>query len=157
MADIFLHDLKPAPGSRSKKKRVGRGEGSGLGKTSGKGHKGANARSGGGVPARYEGGQMPLHMRLPKLRGPLAKTSMPIGPFRTFMTPVNLSRLDIFEAGAEVTPEALVDKGIIKKADERVKILAGGELDRPLTIRAHGFSGAAKSKIEAAGGSAEVL
>jgi large subunit ribosomal protein L15 len=157
MADIFLHNLRPAAGSRSKKKRVGRGEGSGLGKTSGKGHKGANARSGGGVPARYEGGQMPLHMRLPKLRGPLAKTSMPIGPFRTYMTPVNLSRLDMFEAGAEVTPEALVDKGIIKKADERVKILAGGELDRPLTIRAHGFSGAAKSKIEAAGGSTEVL
>ncbi|MHB0979596.1 MAG: 50S ribosomal protein L15 [Thermoleophilia bacterium] len=154
---MFLHNLRPAAGSRSKKKRVGRGEGSGLGKTSGKGHKGANARSGGGVPARYEGGQMPLHMRLPKLRGPLAKTSMPIGPFRTYMTPVNLSRLDMFEAGAEVTPEALVDKGIIKKADERVKILAGGELDRPLTIRAHGFSGAAKSKIEAAGGSTEVL
>ncbi|MHB1344233.1 MAG: large ribosomal subunit protein uL15, partial [Thermoleophilia bacterium] len=106
---------------------------------------------------RYEGGQMPLHMRLPKLRGPLAKTSMPIGPFRTYMTPVNLSRLDVFAVGAEVTPEALAEKGIIKKVDERVKILAGGELDRPLTIRAHGFSGAAKSKIEAAGGSAEVL
>jgi len=157
MGEIFLHNLRPAEGSRTKKKRVGRGEGSGVGKTSGKGHKGANARSGGGVPARYEGGQMPLHMRLPKLRGPLAKTSMAIGPFRTYMTPVNISRLSVFEAGAEVTPEALVERGIIKKADERVKILADGELDRALTIRAHGFSSAAKTKIEAAGGTAEVL
>ncbi|HZJ03774.1 MAG TPA: 50S ribosomal protein L15 [Thermoleophilia bacterium] len=154
---MFLHNLRPAEGSRTKKKRVGRGEGSGVGKTSGKGHKGANARSGGGVPARYEGGQMPLHMRLPKLRGPLAKTSMAIGPFRTYMTPVNISRLSVFEAGAEVTPETLVEKGIIKKADERIKILAEGELDRALTVRAHGFSAAAKTKIEAVGGTAQVL
>jgi len=157
MGEIFLHNLRPAEGSRTKKKRVGRGEGSGVGKTSGKGHKGANARSGGGVPARYEGGQMPLHMRLPKLRGPLAKTSMAIGPFRTYMTPVNISRLSVFEAGAEVTPETLVEKGIIKKADERIKILAEGELDRALTVRAHGFSAAAKTKIEAVGGTAQVL
>ncbi len=157
MAEIFLHDLRPAEGSRSKKKRVGRGEGSGLGKTSGKGHKGANARSGGGVPARYEGGQMPLHMRLPKLRGPNAKTSMPIGPFRTYMTPVNLSRLSMFKSGAVVTPQELMDSGIIKKAGERVKILAGGGLDRPLVIKAHGFSASAKTMIEAAGGTAEVL
>lgn len=157
MEEIFLHNLRPAEGSRTKKRRVGRGEGSGVGKTSGKGHKGANARSGGGVSARYEGGQMPLHMRLPKLRGPLAKTSMAIGPFRTYMTPVNISRLSGFEAGAEVTPEALVEKGIIKKADERVKILADGELDRALTVRAHGFSSAAKTKIEAAGGTTELL
>lgn len=157
MEEIFLHNLRPAEGSRTKKRRVGRGEGSGVGKTSGKGHKGANARSGGGVPARYEGGQMPLHMRLPKLRGPLAKTSMAIGPFRTYMTPVNISRLSVFEAGAEVTPEALVERGIIKKADERVKILADGELDRALTVRAHGFSSAAKTKIEAAGGTAQLL
>jgi large subunit ribosomal protein L15 len=157
MGEIFLHNLRPAEGSRTKKKRVGRGEGSGVGKTSGKGHKGANARSGGGVPARYEGGQMPLHMRIPKLRGPLAKTSMAIGPFRTYMTPVNISRLSVFEAGVEVTPEALVEKGIIQKADERIKILADGELDRALTVRAHGFSAAAKTKIEAAGGTAEVL
>lgn len=157
MGEIFLHNLRPAEGSRTKKKRVGRGEGSGVGKTSGKGHKGANARSGGGVSPRYEGGQMPLHMRLPKLRGPLAKTAMAIGPFRTYMTPVNISRLSVFEAGGEVTPEALVEKGIIKKADERIKILADGELDRALTVRAHGFSAAAKTKIEAAGGTAEVL
>ena len=157
MGEIFLHNLRPAEGSRSKKKRVGRGEGSGIGKTSGKGHKGANARSGGGVSARYEGGQMPLHMRLPKLRGPLAKTAMMIGPFRTYMTPVNISRLSVFEAGGEVTPETLVEKGIIKKVDERVKILGDGELDRALTIRAHGFSASAKTKIEAAGGTVEVL
>jgi large subunit ribosomal protein L15 len=157
MEEIFLHNLRPAEGSRTKKKRVGRGEGSGVGKTSGKGHKGANARSGGGVSPRYEGGQMPLHMRIPKLRGPLAKTSMAIGPFRTYMTPVNISRLLVFEAGGEVTPETLVEKGIIKKVDERVKILAEGELDRALTVRAHGFSAAAKTKIEAAGGTAEVL
>jgi len=157
MADIFLHDLKPAEGSRSKKKRVGRGEGSGVGKTSGRGHKGAKARAGGNVSPRYEGGQMPLHMRLPKLRGPLAKTAMPIGPFRTFMTPVNLSRLGAFAAGEVVSPETLAEKGIIKKADERVKILAGGELDRALTIQAHGCSAAARVKIEAAGGTVEVF
>jgi len=157
MAEVFLHDLRPHEGSRSKKKRVGRGEGSGLGKTSGKGHKGSNARSGGGRPARYEGGQMPLHMRLPKLRGPLAKTAMPIGPFRTYTTPVNLSRLLVFAAGEVVTPEALIEKGIVKTDRERVKILAEGELDRALTIKAHGFSAAAKAKIEAAGGKAELI
>jgi large subunit ribosomal protein L15 len=155
--EIFLHDLRPAEGSRFKKKRVGRGEGSGLGKTSGRGHKGSNARSGGRVSARYEGGQMPLHMRLPKLRGPYAKTAMPIGPFRTYMTPVNLSRLEAFGAGELVNPESLVEKGIIKKESERVKILAGGDLDRALTVQAHGFSAAAKAKIEAAGGKAEVI
>ncbi len=157
MADIFLHDLKPAEGSRFKKKRVGRGEGSGVGKTSGKGHKGAKARAGGNTSPTYEGGQMPLHMRLPKLRGPYAKTAMPIGPFRTFSTPVNLARLVVFEAGEVVSPESLVEKGIIKKRDERIKILAQGDLDRALTVQAHGFSAAAKAKIEAAGGSVEVL
>jgi large subunit ribosomal protein L15 len=157
MGEIFLHDLRPAEGSRSKKKRVGRGEGSGLGKTSGRGHKGSNARAGGGVPARYEGGQMPLHMRMPKLRGPNAKTAMPIGPFRTYMTPVNISRLSVFAANEVVSPETLLEAGIIKKPSELVKILANGELDRPLTIQAHGFSAAAKAKIEAAGGSVEVI
>lgn len=157
MADIFLHDLRPNEGSRSKKKRVGRGEGSGLGKTSGRGHKGSNARSGGRTSPRYEGGQMPLHMRMPKLRGPSAKTSMPIGPFRTYTTPVNLSRLAVFAAGEEVTPESLVEKGIVKKADERIKVLAGGELAHPLTIKAHGFSAAALAKIEAAGGTAQII
>jgi len=157
MADIFLHNLRPDPGARRDRKRVGRGEGSGVGKTSGRGHKGSKQRSGGRISPRYEGGQMPLHMRLPKLRGPLAKTAMPIGPFRTYMTPVNLSRLAVFAAGEEVSPEALVEKGIIKKADERVKILADGELAHALTIKAHGFSAAAVAKIEAAGGTAEVI
>ena len=96
MGDIFLHNLRPDPGARRDKKRVGRGEGSGLGKTSGRGHKGSKQRSGGRISPRYEGGQMPLHMRTPKLRGPYAKTAMPIGPFRTYMTPVNLSRLAVF-------------------------------------------------------------
>ncbi|MFH0916095.1 MAG: 50S ribosomal protein L15 [bacterium] len=154
---MFLHNLRPDPGARRGKKRVGRGEGSGVGKTSGRGHKGSKQRSGGQIPARYEGGQMPLHMRLPKLRGPFAKTAMPIGPFRTYTTPVNLSRLAVFGAGEVVSPEALVEKGIIKKPDERVKILAMGELAQPLTIRAHGFSAAAVAKIEAAGGTAEVI
>jgi large subunit ribosomal protein L15 len=157
MADIFLHDLRPTEGSRKKKKRVGRGEGSGVGKTSGRGHKGSKARAGGNISPTYEGGQMPLHMRLPKLRGPSAKTSMPIGPFRTYMTPVNLSRLVGFAAGDVVSPEALVEKGIIKKSSERVKILAGGDLDQALTIKAHGFSAAARAKIETAGGTVEVL
>ena len=157
MGDIFLHNLRPDPGARRGKKRVGRGEGSGVGKTSGRGHKGSKQRSGGQIPARYEGGQMPLHMRLPKLRGPSAKTAMPIGPFRTYTTPVNLSRLAVFGSGEVVSPEALVAKGIIKKPDERVKILAMGELAQPLSIRAHGFSAAAVAKIEAAGGTAEVI
>jgi large subunit ribosomal protein L15 len=157
MGDIFLHNLKPDPGSRHRKKRVGRGEGSGWGKTSGRGMNGSKQRSGGQISPRYEGGQMPLHMRLPKLRGPLAKTAMPIGPFRTYMTPINLSRLAVFAAGEVVSPEALVEKGIIKKADERIKILATGELTQPLTIKAHGFSASALTKIEAAGGTAEVI
>jgi large subunit ribosomal protein L15 len=157
MGDIFLHNLQPDPGARRRKKRVGRGEGSGLGKTAGRGNKGSKQRSGGQISPRYEGGQMPLHMRLPKLRGPLAKTAMPIGPFRTYMTPVNLSRLAVFAAGEVVSPEALVEKGIIKKVDERIKILATGELTQPLTIKAHGFSAAAVAKIEAAGGTAEVI
>lgn len=157
MADIFLHDLRPNEGSRKKKKRIGRGEGSGVGKTSGRGHKGSKARAGGNISPTYEGGQMPLHMRLPKLRGPNAKTAMPIGPFRTYMTPVNLSRLAVFAAGEVVSPESLVEKGIIKKADERVKILAGGELAQALTVQAHGFSVAARAKIETAGGTVEVL
>src|ERR1035437_1838313 len=157
MGDIFLHNLRPDPGSRHSKKRVGRGEGSGVGKTSGRGHKGSKQRSGGQIPARCEGGQMPLHMRLPKLRGPHAKTAMAIGPFRTYMTPVNLSRLAMFAAGEVVSPDTLLEKGIIKKQDERVKILATGELTLALTIKAHGFSAAAKAKIEAAGGTVEVL
>jgi large subunit ribosomal protein L15 len=157
MGDVFLHNLKPNPGSTHSPKRKGRGEGSGLGKTSGRGNKGSKQRSGGQISPRYEGGQMPLHMRLPKLRGPLAKTSMAIGPFRTYSTPVNLSRLEGFAAGDVVSPETLLERGIIKKLDERIKILASGELSHALTIKAHGFSAAAVVKIEAAGGTAEVI
>lgn len=157
MGDIFLHNLRPDPGARRDRKRVGRGEGSGVGKTSGRGHKGSKQRSGGQISSTYEGGQMPLHMRLPKLRGPNAKTAMAIGPFRTYMTPVNLSRLAVYAAGEVVSPDTLLEKGIIKKVDERVKILATGELTLPLTIKAHGFSAAAKAKIEAVGGTVEVL
>jgi large subunit ribosomal protein L15 len=157
MGDIFLHNLEPDPGSRRDRKRVGRGEGSGTGKTAGRGHKGSKQRSGGQISPRYEGGQMPLHMRVPKLRGPLAKTAMPIGPFRTHMTPVNLARLAEFGKGEVVSPDSLLEKGIIKKADERVKILGDGELSQPLTIKAHGFSASALAKIQAAGGTAEVI
>ena len=157
MGDIFLHNLRPDPGARRDRRRVGRGEGSGVGKTSGRGHKGSKQRSGGQISSPYEGGQMPLHMRLPKLRGPNAKTAMAIGPFRTYMTPVNLSRLAVYAAGEVVSPDTLLEKGIIKKVDERVKILATGELTLPLTIKAHGFSAAAKAKIEAVGGTVEVL
>jgi large subunit ribosomal protein L15 len=157
MGDVFLHNLRPDPGATHSRKRVGRGAGSGMGKTSGRGHKGSKQRSGGQISARYEGGQMPLHMRLPKLRGPNAKTSMAIGPFRTYTTPVNLSRLEGFAADEVVSPETLLERGIIKKLDERVKILANGELSHPLTIKAHGFSATALAKIEAAGGTAEVI
>ncbi len=154
---IDLGSLSPHPGSRHARKRVGRGEGSGHGKTSGRGQKGLNSRSGGGVRPGYEGGQMPIYMRLGKLRGPNKKMSMPMGPFRTSMTGVNVARLASFEAGAEVTPQALAAVGIIKKETERVKILGHGELKAALTVRAHAFSRSAREKIEAAGGKAEVI
>ncbi len=155
---IGLHNLKPAPGSKHARRRVGRGHGSGHGKTSGRGHKGFNSRAGGGVRPGYEGGQMPIYMRLGKLRGPNKKMSMPFGPFRTHTVGVNLARLaDKFEAGAEVTPEALVEKGIIKNTKIPVKILGQGELGKALTVKANGFSKSAREKIEAAGGKAEVI
>jgi large subunit ribosomal protein L15 len=154
---IGLHNLKPTPGSKKSRKRVGRGHGSGQGKTSGRGHKGFNSRSGGGVRPGYEGGQMPLYMRVAKLRGPNKKMSMPMGPFLTSNTSVNISRLADFEAGSEVTPEKLVEAGIIKKTKDPVKILGNGELSVALTVKAHKFSKTAKEKIEAAGGKAEVI
>jgi large subunit ribosomal protein L15 len=158
MTEIGLHSLKPNPGSTHPTKRRGRGKGTGQGKTGGRGHKGYNARSGGGVRPGYEGGQMPIYMRLGKLRGPHMKKSMPIGPFRTYNVPVNVGRLaGAFAAGAEVTPEALVEKRIIKNTRKPVKILGGGELRVALTVRMHGFSAAAVGKIEAAGGKAELL
>ena len=156
--DFGLHTLKPAPGSRKTRKRVGRGEGSGTGKTSGRGQKGAGSRSGAKTRHNFEGGQMPIHMRMRKLRGPHMKKSMPFEPFRTHTQPVNLADLDArFESGAAVTLEALREKGLAKKADVPVKILAGGELTKALTVHAHKFSGAAREKIEAAGGTAVVV
>ena len=155
--EIGLHNLKPKPGSTRPRKRIGRGEGSGLGKTSGRGHKGAGARSGRKQKAGYEGGQNPIHMRMRKLRGPHKKQSMPFENFRTKSQPVNLADLEErFEADAEVTPETLKEKGLAKRSDP-VKILARGEISKKLTVRAHGFSAAAKEKIEAAGGSCQTL
>jgi large subunit ribosomal protein L15 len=154
---IGLHNLKPKPGARKSRKRLGRGEGSGLGKQSGRGHKGAGARSGNKRKVAYEGGQNPIHMRMRKLRGPHRKMSMPFERFRTRTQPVNLSDLEArFKAGAEVTPEALRDAGLAKRSDP-VKILARGDLSKKLTVRAHGFSAAARQKIEAAGGVCETL
>ncbi|MFN8160044.1 MAG: 50S ribosomal protein L15 [Solirubrobacterales bacterium] len=155
--EIGLHNIKPKPGSRRRRKRVGRGEGSGLGKTSGRGHKGAGARSGAKRKVAYEGGQNPIHMRMRKLRGPHMKKSMPFENFRTRTQPVNVSDLERrFEAGEEVTPETLRGKGLAKRSDP-VKVLARGELSKKLTVRAHAFSAAARGKIEAAGGTCEIL
>jgi large subunit ribosomal protein L15 len=155
--EIGLHNLKPKPGSKRPRKRLGRGEGSGLGKTSGRGHKGAGSRSGSKRKANYEGGQNPIHMRMRKLRGPHKKQSMPFENFRTKSQPVNLSDLEArFDADAEVTPETLREKGLAKRSDP-VKILARGEISKKLTVKAHAFSAAAKAKIEAAGGSCHTL
>jgi large subunit ribosomal protein L15 len=155
---IGLHNLKPAPGSRHRRKRVGRGEGSGMGKTSGRGQKGAGSRSGSKRRTRFEGGQNPIHMRMRKLRGPHMKKSMPFEPFRTHTQPVNLGDLDErFESGAAVTLEALVAKGLGTRKGIPVKILAKGELSKPLTVHAHGFSKAARDQIEAAGGTCELV
>ena len=154
---VGLHSLKPAPGSRRPRKRLGRGPGTGHGKTSGRGHKGAGARSGSKRKTAYEGGQNPIHMRMRKLRGPNKKMSMPFEKFRTKTQPVNLSDLDSrFKANDEVTPESLREAGLAKRRDP-VKILARGEISKKLTVKAHGFSAQAKEKIEAAGGTAETI
>ena len=155
--EIGLHNIKPKPGSRRPRKRIGRGGGSGTGKTSGRGHKGAGARAGSKRKVAYEGGQNPIHMRMRKLRGPHMKKSMPFENFRTHTQPVNLIDLDErFDSGAEVTPETLREKGLAKRSDP-VKILARGEVSKKLTVRAHAFSAAAREKIEAAGGTCELL
>ena len=150
---VGLHSLKPAPGARRDRKRVGRGHGSGHGKTSGRGHKGYGARSGAKDRARFEGGQNPIHMRMRKLRGPNKKMSMPFEPFRTHTQPVNLEDLEArFDAGADVTPEALKAAGLATRRDVPVKVLGRGELSKPLTVHAHKFSKSARAAIEAAGG-----
>ncbi len=155
---IGLHNLAPAPGSRKARKRVGRGEGSGTGKTSGRGQKGYGSRSGSKSRPRFEGGQMPIHMRLRKLRGPHMKKSMPFEPFRTETQPVNLRDLEErFASGAMVSPAALVEMGLCKKKGVPIKVLATGSLSKPLTVHAHGFSAAARAAIEAAGGTCTVI
>src|SRR5829696_5367935 len=159
MADekVGLHSLKPPAGSRRSRKRIGRGGGSGYGKTSGRGHKGAGARSGNKRKTAYEGGQNPIHMRMRKLRGPNKKMSMPFEKFRTKTQPVNLSDLDArFKANDEVTPESLREAGLAKRRHP-VKILARGEISKKLTVKAHAFSAQAKEKIEAAGGTCELI
>ena len=154
MADeLNLHSLKPAQ-PRKARKRVGRGLGSGTGRYSGRGLKGQKSRSGSHkMPSGFEGGQMPIDMRLPKLRGNTSADAMPIGPFRTYSQPVNLRDLEErFEGGAEVTPETLKAKRLIRKVSVDVKVLGVGELTKALSVSAHGFSKTAKEKIEAAGG-----
>ncbi|MEA2374564.1 MAG: large subunit ribosomal protein [Thermoleophilaceae bacterium] len=156
--EIGLHNLKPAPGSRHRKKRVGRGEGSGVGKTSGRGQKGAGSRSGFKSRPGAEGGQMPIHMRMRKLRGPHMKKSMPFERFRTQTQPVNLRDLEArFDAGAEVTPATLAATGLATRRDVPVKVLGQGDISKKLTVSAHGFSKTAREKIEAAGGTCTVL
>jgi large subunit ribosomal protein L15 len=154
MADeLNLHSLSPAQPRRARK-RIGRGMGSGKGRYSGRGIKGQKARSGSHkLPAGFEGGQMPIDMRLGKLRGNTSADAMPIGPFRTYSQPVNLRDLEErFEAGAEVTPETLKEKRLIRKISVDVKVLGVGELSKALSVSAHGFSKTAKEKIEKAGG-----
>jgi large subunit ribosomal protein L15 len=156
--DIGLHSLAPAPGARRDRKRVGRGEGSGTGKTSGRGQKGYGSRSGAKDRSRFEGGQMPIHMRMRKLRGPHMKKSMPFEPFRTHTQPVNLADLDArFEKGDAVTLEAMREKGLGTRKGIPVKVLAKGEITKALTVHAHGFSASAREAIEAAGGTCQVV
>ncbi len=144
-----LHNLKPAPGSRKKRRRKGIGIGSGRGKTAGRGHNGQNSRSGGGVRPGFEGGQMPLHQRLPK-RGFTNK-------FRKQYAEVNVAQLNRFESGTTVTPELLKETGIVNSFKDGIRVLGKGDLEVKLTVRAHGFTKGAIEKITAAGGSAEVI
>ena len=154
---IGLHSVRPKPGARKARRRIGRGEGSGMGKTSGRGHKGAGARSGNKRKVGYEGGQNPIHMRMRKLRGPHRKMSMPFEQFRTHTQPVNVSDLDArFKAGDEVSPETLRAAGLAKRKHP-VKILGRGEISTKLTVRAHAFSASAREKIEKAGGTCEQI
>ena len=154
---LNLSNLQPAQ-EREDRKRVGRGPGSGKGRYSGRGLKGQKSRAGSHkMRAGFEGGQMPIYMRLGKLRGNTSKDAMPIGPFRTSTVPVNLRDLDRFDEGAEVTPESLVEKRLIKNTKTDVKLLGVGEVTMKLTVRVHGISATAREKIEAAGGTVELL
>ena len=155
---IGLHSLKPAPGSRKQRKRIGRGEGSGTGKTAGRGQKGYGSRAGAKDRARFEGGQNPIHMRMRKLRGPNKKMSMPFEPFRTHTQPVNLEDLEArFDKGASVDLDALRGAGLATRKGISVKVLGRGELSKPLTVHAHGFSKSAREKIESAGGTCQII
>jgi large subunit ribosomal protein L15 len=154
---LNLSNLQPAQ-PRKDRKRVGRGPGSGTGRYSSRGIKGQKSRSGSHkMRAGFEGGQMPIYMRIGKLRGSTSKDAMPVGPFRTYTHPVNIRDLDRFDAGDEVTPETLVEKGILKNTKIDVKLLANGELSKKLTVRVHAISASAREKVEAAGGTVELL
>jgi large subunit ribosomal protein L15 len=144
-----LDDLKPAPGSSKNRKRVGRGPGSGHGKTSGRGHKGQGSRSGGNTKPGFEGGQMPLQRRLPK-RGFH-------NIFRIEMAVVNLTQLDLLASAGDIAPDTMSQNGLISGKNRQVKVLGEGNLTKAVTIRAHGFSASARQKIEAAGGKAELI
>jgi large subunit ribosomal protein L15 len=155
--ELNLSSLKPAQTQKARK-RIGRGLGSGKGRYSGRGIKGQKSRSGSHkMRAGFEGGQMPLYMRVGKQRGATSKDAMPIGPFRTSTAPVNVGSLDAFDDGAEVTPEALVEKGLIKNTKTDVKLLGNGELKKKLTIRLHAISATARQKVESAGGTVSLL
>jgi large subunit ribosomal protein L15 len=154
---LNLSNLQPAQ-PRKDRKRVGRGPGSGKGRYAGRGIKGQKSRAGSHkMRAGFEGGQMPIYMRIGKLRGATSKDAMPIGPFRTYMHPVNLRDLERFADGDDVTPESLVEKGLLKNTKIDVKLLGTGEVSKKLTIKVHAISAAARTKIEAAGGSVELL
>ncbi len=155
--DLNLSNLKPAQ-ARKDRKRVGRGLGSGKGRYSGRGIKGQKSRAGShSMRAGFEGGQMPLYMRTTKLRGNTSKDAMPVGPFRTYTQPVNVRDLDRFDDGAEVTPEALKAKGLIRSLRKDVKLLGVGEVSKKLTISVHAASATAREKVEAAGGTLTLL
>jgi large subunit ribosomal protein L15 len=154
---LNLSNLKPAS-PRKGRRRIGRGMGSGKGRYSGRGIKGQKARSGSHkMRAGFEGGQMPIYMRLGKQRGPYSKDAMPIGPHRTFTAGVNVRDLERFDAGAEVTPQVLAEAGLIRSAKVEVKILGYGELSKKFAVTAHAFSASAREKIESAGGSVTAL
>jgi len=154
---LNLSSLKPAQ-DRKTRKRIGRGLGSGKGRYSGRGIKGQKSRSGSHkMRAGFEGGQMPIYMRMGKQRGSTSKDAMPIGPFRTSTAPVNVGSLDRFDDGAEVTPESLVQQGLLKNTKTDVKLLGNGELKKKLTVRVHAISASAREKVEAAGGTVSLL
>src|SRR5438132_10430161 len=154
---LNLHSLKPAQ-ERKDRKRVGRGLGSGKGRYSGRGIKGQKSRAGSHkMRAGFEGGQMPIYMRMGKQRGSTSKDAMPIGPFRTQTAPVNVRDLDRFDDGAEVTPESLVERGLLKNTKTDVKLLGAGDLKKKLTVRVHAISAAAREKVVEAGGTVSLL